>query len=64
MISKIRTCLVAILAAATVVTSVPVYAADTKVDTNIETVENQPSDSEQYFRRKARDEDVENLLCE
>ena len=47
MISKIRTCLVAILAAATVVTSVPVYAADTKVDTNIETVENQPSDSEQ-----------------
>ena len=43
MISKIRTCLVAILAAATVVTSVPVYAADTKVDTNIETVENQPS---------------------
>ena len=47
MISKIRTCLVAILAAATVVTSIPVYAADTKVDTNIETVENQPSDSEQ-----------------
>ena len=47
MISKIRTCLVAILAAATVVTSVPVYATDTKVDTNIETVENQPSDSEQ-----------------
>ena len=46
MISKIRTCLVAILAA-TVVTSVPVYATDTKVDTNIETVENQPSDSEQ-----------------
>ena len=29
------------------VTSVPVYATDTKVDTNIETVENQPSDSEQ-----------------
>ena len=47
MISKIRTCLGAILAAATVVTSVPVYATDTKVDTNIETVENQPSDSEQ-----------------
>ena len=47
MISKIRTCLVAILAAATVVTSIPVYAADTKVDTNIETVENQLSDSEQ-----------------
>ena len=47
MISKIRTCLIAILAAATVVTSIPVYAADTKVDTNIETVENQPSDSEQ-----------------
>ena len=47
MISKIRTCLVAILAVTTVITSIPVYATDTKVDTNIETVENQPSDSEQ-----------------
>ena len=47
MISKIRTCLVAILAAATVVTSIPVYAADTKVDTNVETVEDQLSENEQ-----------------
>ena len=47
MISKIRTCLVAILAVTTVITSIPVYATDTKVDTNIETVENQLSDSEQ-----------------
>ena len=47
MISKIRTCLVAILAVTTVITSIPVYATDIKVDTNIETVENQPSDSEQ-----------------
>ncbi len=38
MISKIRTCLVAILAAATVVTSVPVYATDTKVDKNSRTL--------------------------
>ena len=54
MISKIRTCLVAILAAATVVTSIPVYAADTKVDTNMETVENQPSDSEQIEENQAQ----------
>ena len=47
MISKIRTCLVAILAVTTVITSIPVYATDTRVDTNIETVENQLSDSEQ-----------------
>ena len=47
MISKIRTCLVAILAVTTVITSIPVYATDTKVDTNIETVENQLSDGEQ-----------------
>ena len=54
MISKIRTCLVAILAAATVVTSIPVYAADTKLDTNIETVENQPSDSEKIEENQAQ----------
>ena len=41
MISKIRTCLVAILAEATVVTSVPVYQTDTKVETNIKPIENQ-----------------------
>ena len=61
MISKIRTCLVAILAAATVVTSVPVYATDTKVDTNIETVENQPSDSEQIEENQVQNEIEQNL---